>query len=379
MEELARIKKGLKARGQRVYDFGTGDPTIPTWQPIIDALKANVPVVSQYPTIIGSDELRAAQIGYLGRRLGLRESSDWTVIPTRGSKEAIFHIALSLIGRAGGRRKLLYPDPGYPVYKTSAIFAGGIPVPVRLVPENGFLLEPWNLDPTLTKDAAAIWVNYPHNPTGACATKEYWEKLVEWCHKTDTILLSDDCYNDIYSTALDARPGIAHLPMSPLAISTDRVLSFVSLSKRSGMTGYRAGLIAGDVRILGPHTKARANFGLGMPEFVQKAAICGWNDDEHVKARRKIFTDRIEAASKPLIDMGLLPAKPDATFYLWCRVPDSFKQNDVEFCLALANLGVLCSPSSWLSEGVNGSFRLALVPDTNETLEAIGIIRSLVS
>lgn len=376
MEELARIKRELSARGKRVFDFGTGDPTIPTWMPIINALKSNVPEISQYPTITGGDELRKAQVGYLRRRIGLIESPSWAVVPTRGSKEAIFHIALSLVGRAGGKKKIIYPDPGYPVYRSSAIFAGGLPVPVRLSPENGFLLEPWKLSKGTTSGAAAIWVNYPHNPTGACAPKSYWENLIDWCQQTDTILLSDDCYLDIYSTELDRQSGIDHLPICPLSISTDRVLTFMSLSKRSGMTGYRAGIIAGDTRILGPHIKARANFGLGMPEFVQKAAICAWNDDEHVRARRKIFNARIDAASAPLMEMGLLPEKPEATFYLWCKIPQSYGNDDVGFCLALAQAGVLCSPSSWLSEGMSGWFRLALVPDIAETLEAIEIIRT---
>jgi succinyldiaminopimelate transaminase len=349
MEELARIKKEVRGRGQRVFDFGTGDPTIPTWKPIMEALKGNVAEVSQYPTIIGGEELRTAQVNYLKRRVGLAESPDWTVIPTRGSKEAIFHIALSLVGRCGGKKKILYPDPGYPVYRSSAIFAGGIPTPVRLLPDNGFLFEPWKISKSITSGAAAIWVNYPHNPTGACAPKSYWEKLIDWCHETDTILLSDDCYLDIYSTELDAQAGIDHLPICPLGISTDRVLTFMSLSKRSGMTGYRAGLIAGDVRILAPHIRARANFGLGMPEFIQKAAICAWNDDDHVRNRRKIFNERIDAASAPLIDMGLLSEKPEATFYLWCKIPQSFGTDDVTYCLSLAKQGVLCSPPSSLS------------------------------
>jgi succinyldiaminopimelate transaminase len=378
MEELARIKKEVQARGQRVFDFGTGDPTIPTWRPIMEALKNNIAEISQYPSIIGGDELRAAHYNYLKRRVGLEQSPDWTVIPTRGSKEAIFHIAQSLVGRSGGKRKILYPDPGYPVYRSSAIFAGGIPMPVRLVPKNGFLFEPWNLHKSVTAGAAAIWVNYPHNPTGACAPKAYWEKLIDWCHQTDTVLLSDDCYLDIYSPKLDAEPGIAHLPTCPLGISTDRVLTFMSLSKRSGMTGYRAGLIAGDVRILAPHIRARANFGLGMPEFIQKAATCAWNDENHVRDRRKIFSERLDAASAPLIAMGLLSEKPEATFYLWCKIPSSYGDEDVDFCLSLAKKGVLCSPSSWLSEGITGWFRLALVPEISDILEAIEIIKHFV-
>jgi succinyldiaminopimelate transaminase len=383
MEELARIRKDLLKKGKPVFDSGTGDPKIPTWQPIRDAVANAIPEISQYPSVKGTEELKVAQQGYLERRFGIRPSDGYEIVPTSGSKEAIFHVALCLVGRAGGKKHIIYPDPGYPVYRSSTKFAGGVPFPVKLSADNGFLLEPWDLPPYIQRDAAAIWINYPHNPTGATAPRDYWERVVEWAHKTDTVLLSDDCYVDIYDAAIDRQPlddpKADARPLCPLALSTDRVLTFMSLSKRSGMTGYRAGFIAGDPDIIQPMLRARANFGVGSPDFVTAGAVVAWGDDEHVHERRKIFTDRINLAAPVFRELGMLEESPTATFYLWTKIPAAFGSGDVRFCLNLAEQGVICSPSSWLSESIKGYARFALVPNEEATREALAVIKDYIN
>ena len=410
MEELRRIKGELVDRGQPIFDFGTGDPKIPIWGPIREALIEAVSDISQYPSVAGTERLKLAQQGYLRRRFGLTTDNNFAVIPSAGSKEAIFHVALCIVGRQGGRKHILYPDPGYPVYRASALFAGGIPYPVRVLPENNFLLEPWDLPAYVQKDAAALWINYPHNPTGALAPPSYLERLVDWAEQTDTILLSDDCYVDIYTDDLgeshpssaatpvpnrnsddsttseanapvgETSPTIAEStrPTTPLVFKTEGILSFMSLSKRSGMTGYRSGLIAGDPKLIAGLLKARANFGVGSPSFVQNAAAVAWEDDNHVAERRAIFCERLSKASAAFINLGLLQNAPQATFYLWIKVPEHFNNNDIKFCLSLAEQGVIASPSQWLSENVKGYVRFALVPNLNETDEALEIITQFV-
>lgn len=377
MEKLHAIKSRLLEKGQPVYDFGTGDPRIPIWPTLTDAIKEYVPTMSQYPTIAGIKELKESHLEYLKRRYQVDSASPYLdVIPTRGSKEAIFHIAMSLIERKSKRNKIIYPTPGYPVYRSSILFAGGRPEPVTLTEENNYLLEPWKLEEKTLEGVCAIWINYPHNPTGATVTKDYWQQMVDWCHQHDVVLLADECYGDIYTESSDTNA----LPMSPLAITSDRVLSFFSLSKRSGLTGFRVGFMAGDKGIITAHKKARSNFGLGCPEFLQKAAVVAWNDDSHVAKRRKIFSHRVMLATHALKDLGIIDVAPQATFYLWCRVPKRFSsQNDVDFCLQLAEKGVVTMPSSWLGEGTTGYFRLALVPEDKQTEEAMNIIKDFVT
>lgn len=382
MEELARIKSGLSKAGKPIFDFGTGDPKIPTWAPIRNAMMKAIPEISQYPSVKGTDDLRDAQWGYLERRFGINKSPDIGIIPAQGTKEAIFNIGLCLVGREG-KRHLVYPDPGYPVYRASALYAGGVPYPVRVTKESNFCIEPWKLPAEIQNSTAAIWINHPHNPTGATASYEYWEQIIEWCHKTNTILLSDDCYVDIYDTALDSGvnkdPRKDRRPLTPLQQSSDRVLTFMSLSKRSGLTGYRSGMIAGDARIVNAILQARANFGVGSPDFIQAAAKVAWADESHVEERRKIFTHRLKLAAPYLQSLGLLDSMPEAAFYLWCKIPNSFQGDDVRFILALAEHGIITSPSSWLSEGMKGYFRLAMVPDDESTVEAMEILSKFVA
>lgn len=374
MEELGRIKNKLIKEGRPVYDFGTGDPLIPTWAPIREAILSAVPVISQYPSVKGVESLRDAQWKYLGNRFNLQKNESISLIPAQGTKEAIFNIGLCLVGR-GGKKHLVYPDPGYPVYRASALYSGGIPYPVRLTPENNMRIEPWKLPIEIQQSTAAIWINHPHNPTGATVTYEYWKELIEWCHKTDTILLSDDCYSDIYDAAFDLSPtsdlAKDKRPLTPLQISSDRVVAFMSLSKRSGMTGYRSGMIAGDTRIINSIVQARANFGVGSPNFIQAGSAVAWADETHVAERRKVFTHRLKLAFPYLQKLGLIDQIPEAAFYFWCRIPSSFKGDDVKFILALADEGIITSPSSWLSEGMSGYFRLAMVPDDEATTIAM--------
>lgn len=381
MEELTRIKSELVKAGKPVFDFGTGDPKIPTWAPIRDAIVGAIPQISQYPSVKGSESLREAQWKYLTTRFGIKKSADIGIIPAQGTKEAIFNIGLCLIGRSG-KKHLVYPDPGYPVYRASALYAGGIPYPVRVTAETNMRIEPWKLPADIQKSTAAIWINHPHNPTGAVAPYEYWQQLIDWCHKTDTVLLSDDCYVDIYNSNLDAtidsNPKTDKRPLTPLQFGSDRILTFMSLSKRSGLTGYRSGMIAGDARIVNSIVQARANFGVGSPDFIQAGATVAWADESHVAERRKIFSHRLNLAGPYLQNLGLLESMPEAAFYLWCKVPKSFQNQDVKFILALAEEGIITSPSSWLSEGMTGYFRLAMVPDDASTVQAMEKLKQFI-
>lgn len=379
MEELAKIRANILKRGAPIYDFGTGDPKIPVWGNITDAIRRHITEISQYPSILGIETLKIAHFNYLLRRFGVSQNEDIMAIPSRGSKEAIFHIAQSLVGRMG-RRRVVYPDPGYPVYKSSIQFAQGIPHPFVLNEENSYLLEPWKLSSAEIKECAAVWVNYPHNPTGAIVDEHYWKALINWCHKHDVVLLSDDCYVDIYDETLDHIADLKkHIPLNPLMFSKDRVLSFMSLSKRSGCTGHRVGFIAGDSRILKQHAKARANFGAAIPTYLQMGAVVAWDNDEHVQKRRSIFSRRMALVEGTLKKHGLIDHLPKATFYLWCRVPEKFQGKDVSFCLDLAKKGFISSPSSWLSNGTPGHFRLALVPEEEKIKEAMQILDEFIS
>src|ERR671916_1627098 len=260
---LARMderRRGLEEKGARLFDFGTGDPRVPTDERSRQALITGVPKVSQYPSATGTRELREAFVGFMSRRHGVVLDPDTEVLPAAGSKEAIFHAPLAFVHPSHGRRGVAYGTPGYPVYERGALFAGGEALPVKLRKRENFLLSTRALDLAKTR---AVWINYPHNPTGATATRAYLEETASFCRGHDILLFSDECYNDVYSGSP---------PPSILEVTRERALAFVSLSKRSGMTGYRSAMIAGDPELIAVLKKLRPSIGVASPGFVQKAA-----------------------------------------------------------------------------------------------------------
>jgi LL-diaminopimelate aminotransferase len=359
---LARLderRRELEEGGLELFDFGTGDPREPTDERIRQALIDGVPKVSQYPSVAGTKGLREAFCGFMRRRHGVELDPETEVLPASGSKEAIFHAPLAFLHPLHERRGVAYGTPGYPVYERGALFAGGDPLPIELRKEDGFLLPTRALDPARTR---ALWINYPHNPTGATATYPYLEEVATFCREHDLLLFSDECYNDLYSDAP---------PPSILEVSKNRTLAFVSLSKRSGMTGYRSAMMAGDPELIAALKKLRPSIGAASPNFVQKAATVAWQDGAHVERRNRVFAEK-RALFVDFFERSSLRWTPsDAGLYLWVEVPDGYGGDDEAYALELLEGGILVAPGSSFGPGGEGYFRVALVPGLQECKEAI--------
>jgi succinyldiaminopimelate transaminase len=349
----------LEEKGQTLFDFGAGDPREPTDPKIRQALIEGVPEVSRYPSATGTKALREAFAGYMRRRHGVGLDPETQVLPASGSKEAIFHAPLAFLHPSHERRGVAYGTPGYPVYERGTLFAGGEALPVRLREENDFLLPVEELDAAKTR---VVWINYPHNPTGATAPLSYLEELVAFCREHDVLLMSDECYNDVY----EGEP-----PPSVLEVTSDRVLAFVSLSKRSGMTGYRSAMMAGDPDLISALKKLRPSIGAASPGFVSEAATAAWNDDEHVRERNRVFAQKRELFVGFFERAGLRWTPTNASLYLWAEVPESYGGDDEAYALRLLEEGILVAPGSAFGPGGEGYFRVALVPTLAECARAI--------
>jgi succinyldiaminopimelate transaminase len=346
----------LEEKGLDLFDFGTGDPREPTDAKIRQALKEGVPEVSRYPSTAGKQRLRKAFCGWMERRHGVALDPESEVLPATGSKEAIFHAPLAFLHHSHGRRGVAYGTPGYPVYERGTLLAGGESLPVELKWENGFLLQPEAIDPERTR---ILWINYPHNPTGATATYEYLERVVEFCRNHDILLFSDECYNDIYC---------GEPPPSILEITTERTLAFCSLSKRSGMTGYRSAMMAGDPELISALRKLRPSIGVATQSFVQDAATAAWDDDAHVEKRRRTFGEKRDLFTAFFEEAGLEYLPTEASFYLWVAVPDG---DDEAYALRLMEEGVIVAPGRAFGAGGEGYIRIALVPGLEDCKLAI--------
>ncbi len=352
-------RRELEASGLKLFDFGTGDPREPTNEKIRQALIEGVPEISQYPSAVGTKELREAFCGFMRRRHGVELDPATEVLPAAGSKEAIFHAPLAFLHPSHERRGVAYGTPGYPVYERGTLFAGGEPLSIKLRKEDGFLLSIGDLDAARTR---ALWINYPHNPTGATATYPYLEEVASFCHEHDVLLFSDECYNDVYS---------GEPPPSILEVTRKRALAFVSLSKRSGMTGYRSAMMAGDPELIAALKKLRPSVGVASPGFVQKAATAAWSDDAHVEQRNRVFAEKRALLMGFFERAGLRTLRTDAGLYLWVEVPDRYGGDDEAYALRLLEEGIIVAPGSSFGPGGEGFFRVALVPGLDECEEAI--------
>ncbi|HEY6101051.1 MAG TPA: aminotransferase class I/II-fold pyridoxal phosphate-dependent enzyme, partial [Anaeromyxobacter sp.] len=236
MVELDERRKALLAAGKRLFDFGVGDPREPTPPFIREALAKGIPATSQYPSPFGTAALRRAAAGYLERRFGVSLDPEAQVLACAGAKEAIFHLPLAFAGDPR-RRKVVMPDPAYPTYEVGARFAGLEPVKAPLTAARRFLVEPEDVGEQTLRETLVWWLSYPHNPTGAVAPRDHLRRVGDAARRYGFVVASDECYADVYFGAP---------PPSMLEVQVENVVALHSCSKRSGMTGYRSGFIAGD-------------------------------------------------------------------------------------------------------------------------------------
>jgi acetylornithine aminotransferase len=361
LEEAKRIRL---SQGLEVVDMGVGDPRERA-DPLIErALVEALPETSGYPLAQGLPELRDAVAAWAGRRFGARLDPSSEVIPTLGSKEAIFTLALALLDREGERRVVAYTEPGYPVYERGALFAGGEPLAVPLEAGRDFLPD---LDAVDWERVALFWINYPNNPTGAVAGLEFYERVAELARVHGFVLASDEAYTELW---YDEPPASA----LQLADRTN-VLVFNSLSKRSSMTGYRSGFAAGDAELVATLRAFRPTVGTAPQAFVQRAAVAAWGDETHVERTREGYRVKRALLLDALGRAGLRVAGSAATIYLWVEAPEG--ESSEAFAGRLLDRGLVVSPGSFFGATGEGYIRIALTPPLEQCKQAAAILESL--
>ncbi|MGI9145758.1 MAG: succinyldiaminopimelate transaminase [Chloroflexota bacterium] len=363
---LDKAKADLATRGVPIYDFGVGDPNEPTPAFIRQALIDALDPVSHYPTVVGQRRLRQAIAGWAERRLDVRLDPDTQVLPASGSKEAIFHLPLAVVPTQAPdtRRRIVYPSPSYPVYDGSARYSGCIPHPVPLSEDNGYRLELQALGRQVLEQTRIAWINYPHNPTGASVDLGYLRRQVEVAREYDILLCADECYLDLYFSETEPPPGL-------LQITQTGVLSFGSLSKRSGMTGYRSGYVAGEAAVIAMLQRARPNFGVASQDFVQAAATVAWSDDAHVAERRAVFRAKRDRLVAFLRQRGYSVFGGQGAIYVWVKTPVGTARDT--FFARLLEHGIVVSFGESFGAGGEGYFRLALVPSLEDIERATAV------
>ena len=235
------------------------------------------------------------------------------MIPTYGSKEAIFLLAQVVIDRDSPKRLVVTTEPGYPVPDRGAAFAGAEVLQLPLLEANGFLPDLDAVDADVWERAAIVWTNYPNNPTGAVAPLEFLGELADLSREHDFLLACDEAYTELW---------FDEPPHSGLEVrERGSVAVFNTLSKRSSMTGYRSGFVAANAELIDALKQFRPTVGTAPQEFVQRASIVAWNDEEHVEETRAAYRRKRDALLPTLERKGIRVAGGDATMFLWLEAP----------------------------------------------------------
>jgi len=362
-EAAARVE----ARGVIVLDFGMGDPQEPTDPLIREALVAGLRDRMGYPAAVGLPELREAIAGWADRRFGVDLDSDTEIVPTLGSKEAIFSFAQIAVDLERGKDTVAYTEPGYPVYERGALFAHARPLALPLHEQNGFLPDLDAIETETWSRLAVFWVNYPNNPTCAVAPISFYERLAQLAREHGFVLASDEAYTELW---FEVPPASA----LQLADRTN-VAVFNTLSKRSSMTGYRSGFVAGDPELVAALKAFRPTVGTAPQEFVQRASVVAWGDETHVERTQALYARKRAVFLELFARKGVRVAGSDATMYLWLEVPTG--ENSEGFAERLLEHGVLVAPGSYLGAAGEGYFRVALVPSEEECARAVEILEGV--
>ena len=268
---------------------------------------------------------------------------------------------------------VLCPSPGYPPYSRGTLFAEGEPYHLPLTADRHFLIDFAAIPSAVARRAKLLWLNYPNSPSGAVAPRSFYQQALEFAASYDLIIASDEAYSELY---------FEQPPLSILNLAKRRVLVFNSLSKRSAMTTYRVGWVAGDPDLVALFRKVKTNVDSGTPTFVQDGAVAALSDEGHVRAFRAEYRRKRDLLCDALVAAGLPDCRPPATIYVWQRVPESMSA--VEFATALLQpeIGIVTTPGPWIADptadGTNpgeGYVRFALVPSLAATRRAAELLR----
>jgi succinyldiaminopimelate transaminase len=364
---LEEAKRRIAAEGVRILDFGVGDPREKTDPRIRRALADALEETSSYPKAQGLPELRAAVAGWVRRRFGVELDPDREIIPTYGSKEAIFSFAQVAVDETSDKRVVVTTQPGYPVQERGALFARAELVRLPLLAGNGFLPDLDAVEAKTWRRVVLCWVNYPNNPTGAVAPLAFYERLAALAAEHDFLVCSDEAYSELW---------FEEPPCSALQVpDRSRIVVFNTLSKRSSMTGYRSGFVAAAPEVIDALRFFRPTIGTAPQEFVQRASVVAWADEEHVERTRAIYRAKRELFLELFARKGLRLAGSKATMYLWIEVPDG--ETSESFARRLLERGIVVAPGSYLGEAGEGYVRLALVPAIEECREAVAIMEEM--
>lgn len=361
-----------RASGVDVISLSMGDPDLPTPPEVIDALTtaAQNPVNQRYPEYAGMPELRQAYADWFARRFGVTLDPTSEVLPLIGSKEGLAHLPAVVMNEGD---VALLPNPNYPVAETAVALIGGVVHELPLTAEGGWLPDLSAIPAEALAHARTLWLNYPNNPTGACATRAFFEDAVRFAREHRLLLIHDMAYAEVNYDGTR--------PPSILEVegAKEVAVELHSLSKAYNMAGFRIGALVGNAMVVDGMTRLKSNIDTGIFRPIQIAATRALSlPHEWVEQRNAIYQrrrDRVVAACQRI---GLTVATPEAGLYVWPRIPEG--RNSTEFAFDLLDAaGVAVTPGTNFGSRGEGYVRISLTVPDNRLDEALARIEQNVA
>jgi LL-diaminopimelate aminotransferase len=362
--DLDQKQEALRAKGVDVISLSVGDPDLPTPAHIVDALMegATDPRSHRYPSYIGEKDFRSTVATWFRKRFRVALDPDKEVLALIGSKEGLAHFPWATVDPGD---VVLVPDPGYPVYRSSTILADGVPHPVPLLRERGFLPDLSAIPEDVTRRAKVMFLNYPNNPTAAIAPLEFFKEAVQFAHRYDILLAHDNAYSEITYDGYVA-PSILEVDGAK-----EVAIEFHSLSKTYCMTGWRVGFAVGSAAAVGALARIKTNVDSGIFRAVQRAGIAAMTGPQDgVAERLRIYQGRRDRVTKALRSLGWQVPDIKATIYVWLPVPGGMTSAQFTSTV-LEKTGVLVTPGTGYGAHGEGYVRLSLTIGDSRLDEAL--------
>ena len=368
--EIDKAKRKARAEGRDIIDLGIGDPDQPTPKFIIDCLSqaALDPANHRYALDQGMPVLRNAIQDWYKHRFNVNLNPETEILPLIGSKEGITHFPLAFLNPGD---LSLIPDPCYPPYKGGTILAGGKPYLMPLSAANSFLPDLGKIPLLARKKAKIIFINYPNNPTSACASDDFYTQLIEFATKNKIIIISDLAYSEM------AYDGYKPRSLLEFPGAREVVIEFHSLSKTYNMTGWRIGWACGNLQLVAALAKVKSNIDSGIFSAIQLAGVAALRgEQDYLKNMCELYQQRRDILVDGLNRLGWNAIKPKATFYLWIKIPP--KADAISFAAhLLKDANIVATPGVGFGQHGQGYIRMALTVSVERIKEALERIKKI--
>ncbi|MDJ0621991.1 MAG: aminotransferase class I/II-fold pyridoxal phosphate-dependent enzyme [Desulfocapsaceae bacterium] len=364
---INKMKMEKRWDGDDVIDLGMGNPIDPAPGLVTEKLieVANDPKSHRYPVAGGMKNLKREIALYYKRNydVDLRGTDD--IICTIGSKEGISHLSLALLGPGDS---VLVPAPAFPIHVYAAVIAGASVIRISLHSEETFLQQIQNVCQSLYPRPKLVMLNYPHNPTGTLASKEFFSEVIRLAKKYDFMVINDFAYARITFDDYVA-PSLLEIPGSQ-----DVAVEFGSFSKSYNMAGWRLGYCVGNPHIIEGLSKIKGYYDYGIFSAIQVAGIVAMRDcEDSIQEQVEVYQKRRDVLCEGLERMGWEVETPKAGMFLWVKIPEPYvRMGSIRFAVEMMNrANVAVAPGAGFGEEGEEYLRLALVENENRIRQAL--------